>query len=416
MRYSIPLTLCLTLMSLIASCEKNPTDGSNPEPLRELTAVEKQLTQVDNTFGLQLFRQLVALNPSANIFISPLSVALALGMAYNGSDGTTREAMRSTLQYDNLDDLAINEAYRTLSDLLRTADSKVQFEIANSIWYRTGFSVLETFINLNRTYFDAEVSELNFNWPNAVDIINDWVKTKTHDKIPDIIQPPIDQRTVMYLINAIYFKAIWTNAFDPDETVDDVFYQSNGSTSACRMMRHRCEHGYYQTEKFTAVDLAYGDAGFSLTAILPANGINLDSLIAQLTAPVWSSMTANFVQTDMNLFLPKFKLSYREILNNVLCSLGMGVAFAPGTANFHKINPNADLFISAVLHKSFIDVNEEGTEAAAVTAIVLGVTSNTGDPMPVTVVFNRPFIFAICERYSGTILFIGKITEPIIEE
>jgi len=408
------LTLSILSLVYLWSCDDstNPIDD-NWKLKRDLTVAEVKITEVDNKFGLKLFREISKNQSDSNIFISPLSVTMALGMTFNGAAGETQTAMRNTLEYGDLSIDEINQSYYGLIDLLTSADSKVNFQIANSIWYRNTFSVLADFINVNKKYFDAEVSALDFDRSDAADIINSWVNEKTNGKIKEIVPKPISSEMVMYLINAIYFKGSWTYEFSKDRTTDEPFFLSSGNSKTCKMMSHKSEHPYFQNEQVQAIDLAYGNAGFSMTIFLPAIGSNVNTLIESLNNDSWNDWLSQFDTAEVSLFMPKFKLSYNLKMNDVLSTLGMETSFVPGLADFTKINANGELYISEVMHKTFVDVNEEGTEAAAVTAVGVGCTS-VGPESPVMRI-DRPFVFAIRERQSGTILFIGKIMEPIIE-
>ncbi len=361
-----------------------------------------------------MFGKIVETEQDKNIFISPLSISMALGMTYNGAAGATLEAMHETLEYGDLTIQEVNESYQSLIELLTELDPEVIFDIANSIWYREGFPVENDFLTTNQDYFDAVVRALDFNRSDAVDIINAWVDENTNGKIEEIVDSPIDPLTIMFLINAIYFKGTWTYEFKEENTVTEPFTLADGSIADCQMMSHKCDHNYFENEQFQAIDLPYGDAGFSMTILLPKPEVNIDSLTAQLNNETWNSWLGSFSEREVNLFLPKFKLEYEILLNDILSALGMSIAFDPGQADFTKINTNGNLYISKVKHKTFVKVNEEGTEAAAVTSVEISRTSvgETGIIMRV----NHPFIFAIRENHSGTILFIGKIVEPEWED
>ena len=405
--------MILTLLSLLTlnRCPDKITGGDKPEPIRELSAIEKKVTEADNNFGLKLFRQIISSETDKNIFISPLSISMALGMAYNGADGETRAEMHSMLEFGDLTAAEINQSYRNLIELLSSADPDVTFEIANSIWYRAGFSILSEFLQLNTTYFDAVVQALDFDRSDATDMINAWVNEKTHEKIPTIVDSPINPRTVMFLINAIYFKGTWTYEFDPERTQDAPFYLKDGSQTTCEMMRHKATHGYYANDQIQIADLTYGEIGFSMTIILPNAVVDVDSIAAMLTTENWTEWTNSLTEAEINIYLPKFKTEYEIGLIPTLQALGMIQAFSSSEADFDKINPNYDLYISDVKHKTFVDVNEEGTEAAAVTAITVGCTS--AGPKEIYFIVNRPFIFVLREKSTSTILFIGKIMNQV---
>ena len=377
---------------------------------RSLTPLEKKLGHSGNVFGLKLFREIVRTQQDSNIFISPLSISMALTMTWNGAAGGTEQAMRSTLEFGDMTSQEINESFRSLIQLLTNLDPDVKFQIANSIWYRLGFDVEKDFVTVNKTYFNAIVRSLDFSLPSAVDVINNWVDENTNGKIKEIIKR-IDPETVMFLINAIYFKGMWTYQFDKDVTRDDWFIKPDNSQVPCKLMYQESDFQYFETDDFQAVDLPYGNGRFSMTVILPKPDKSLDSLIAIMNPENWAEWADSFRKENGVLLLPRFKLEYERKLNNVLKTLGMEIAFDPNRADFTRINKQGGLYISQVRHKTFVKVDEEGTEAAAVTAVEVGRTSV--GPEGFYMKINRPFLFIIRENSSNTILFIGKIVEPM---
>ncbi len=377
--------------------------------MRELTVAEKRLVETDNKFGLELFREIIREEKDKNVFISPLSVSMALGMAYNGANGSTEAAMRATLEFGDLNLQEVNESYKSLIELLSQLDPKVRFLLANSIWYRQEYTFEPEFINLNQTYFNAVVRGLNFNDPSAAKTINGWVEQSTNGKIKQIVDDPIDPYKVMFLINAIYFKGTWTYRFNEQQTKDDWFTLLDGSQKMCKMMNLEGDLKYFANAQFQAIDLPYGDAGFSMTILLPKPQTPIDSLIAAINQENWRLWTNSFYKPAVNLFMPKFTLEYNLSLNETLKALGMGIAFTD-QADFTRMYKNGGLYISQVKHKTFIEVNEEGTEAAAVTSVEVGTTYAHGGSITMRV--DRPFIFTIRENHSGTILFMGKIVNP----
>ena len=409
MKYTLCLPVLLLLGLLVSRCSLVESEAERePIPPRELTTAEKQITDAGSQFGLTLFRALSEDAPNENLFLSPLSVSMALGMTLNGAGGETYTAMQQTLELAGLSQEAINQSYQSLIELLVGLDPKVAFEIANSIWYRQGFAVEPDFLDGNTTYFDAEVRDLDFGHPDAVDIINGWVSDKTHGKIEEILQE-IDPATVMFLINAIYFKGTWTYEFDKDETREDVFTRHDGTTADVPMMHQEADLPYFETESFQAVDLPYGDSLFSMTILLPREGYDIDALAAGLDEAYWNDWVGRFETRGLDLRLPRFKLEYEKELNEVLTALGMGIAFDAGRADFTGINRGGGLWIDYVKHKAFVEVNEEGTEAAAVTVVAINQCAGCGGGTPISMHVNRPFIFTIREQHSGTILFIGKV-------
>lgn len=393
--------ICMTLM--LMQCTKTPSDPEDFVP-RELTRLEKRLVESDNTFGFRLFKEILTVETDKNVFISPLSVSMALGMTLNGADGETREAMEETLELTGMTTEEINESYQSLIELLTELDPKVLFEIANSIWYRENMSFEDEFIRLCKAYFSALVRGLDFSDPNSAGIINDWVNDNTHGRIEKILDQ-IDPNIVMFLINAIYFKGTWTYEFDENDTRNDQFYLPDGSTVSCPMMSQENEFQYFDGEDFQTIDLPYGDGLFSMTILLPHMHVHIDSLVLRLDQENWNRWTHSFSTEKAVIYLPKFKLEYELVLNDILKTLGMEIAFAPG-ADFTRMYKPGGLWIDEVKHKTFVKVDEEGTEAAAVTVVKM-----VDSALP-TMYINRPFLFFIRENHSQTILFAGKIVEP----
>ncbi|MBA7599543.1 MAG: serpin family protein [Calditrichaeota bacterium] len=408
--FSLPVLLA----GLVLVCCSGPSEpgGADYSVLpRQLTPEEIELAQSSDRFGLKLFRETVRQDADKNIFISPLSVSMALGMTANGAAGSTLDSMRTTLELAGLTEEESNAAYQSLIELLAGADPQVQFDIANSIWYLSGEPVLADFVQRSRDYFEAVVQGLDFSDPAAADTINAWVKENTEGRIEEIVDKPIAKGVVMFLLNALYFKGTWTYEFDPQKTRDDQFNLLDGSRVDCRMMEQRSKYPYLVTDQFQAVDLPYSDGLFSMTIFLPRSTVHVDSLIAQFTPENWQDWISSLAPDSGDIQLPKFKLKYMLKMNDVLKALGMGIAFDPG-ADFTRMFQGGGVWIDKVKHKTFVQVDEEGTEASAVTVVVMIKSAGSGFYMRV----DRPFVFVIRERTSGALLFMGKIVEPLWEE
>jgi serpin B len=403
------LTMCALSGALLA-CGGGPIEPITALP-RQLTVGEQKLIATGNRFAFDFFREIVRQgDPDSNVFVSPLSADMALGMTYNGARGETQAAMAQTLGLDQLTTQEANESFRSLIDLLRGLDPKVDFRLANSIWYKLGFVPRPEFLDVNRQYFDAEVSGLDFASPQAVTTINNWADDHTNGKIPRIIDS-IDPTLVMFLINAIYFKGSWVHQFDKSLTRDQPFTLRTGAQRSVPTMRHAeaVSLGLYQGPGYEVVDLPYGGGAFSMTIVLPAEGREVDSVVAGLTPEAWDAILDGLHESNAIVMMPKFKLEWGDSLNDVLTALGMGIAFTGG-ADLSGIAGNpGDLYISFVKQNTFVDVNEEGTEAAAVTVVGVAVTAM---PQVREIRVDRPFVFLIRERFSGTILFVGKIMNP----
>ncbi len=402
------LSLIVILFLFITGCDVADADKDNKDgiPMRELSAQEKLLVEGSNEFTFELLHKLSQTASDESFFASPLSISMAFGMALNGADGETYDQMRDFFSHDGLSNEEINTAFRDLIDLLTRLDPQARMEIANSIWYRRGFEVLEEFLQTNADYFDAEIADLDFGDPAAVDIINGWINDKTNGLIEEMIDE-IGPDVVMYLINAIYFKADWTVQFDSEDTRDEKFTTGTGEQIDVPMMRVREAFGYFGNEDWQVVDLPYGDGAFSFTAFLPADRHNLGEFAGTLTRQEFDAITSQIVEDTVNVYLPRFEIDYDygDIMDD-LQDMGLTLPFDGGIADFSRINPVEDLFISDVMHRAVIKVDEEGSEAAAVTVIEISRTSV--GPVELTIRLDRPFLFFIRENNSNTILFMGK--------
>jgi serine protease inhibitor len=371
-----------------------------------LTVSEQKIVSSSGIFGLKLFKKVNSFEGDKNIFISPLSVSMALGMTLNGANGSTYDSIKAVLELNGLTEQEINESYKSLINKLINVDPEVIFNIANSIWYRKSMTFQQDFINTNKIYFNAEISGLDFSDPVSLEIINNWVDQSTNGKIDKILDR-IPPGAVMYLINAIYFKGDWKYQFNKELTRDDYFISADGSSSPCKMMVQKNNFLYYSNDLFQAADLPYGDSLFSMTIILPLPDKNINEVINQLNKANWSEWLGNLKVSEGEIQMPKFESRYELKLNDVLTDLGMGIAF--GNADFTKMYPPGGLWISEVKHKTYVKTDEEGTEAAAATSVEIIRTSiGSGFFMKI----NRPFIYIISERSSNTILFIGKMVNP----
>jgi len=390
----------------------NPTDEDSDKP-RSLSKTEARQVQASNEFSFDIFKELSVGQADSNVFISPLSIYYALGMTYNGTAGETAEEMKNTLHLPEETSEEINSSFETLMEYLLGLDPDVTLQIANSIWYRDGWTFKETFLNICKDYFSAEISGLDFNDPSSVDTINNWVDENTNHKIDNIIDS-IDPRTVMFLINAIYFNGTWKYEFDSEMTEEKDFYLTDGNTTKCNTMVQTAELKYMSNDDFQAVNLPYGNGNYVMTIILPNSNANIDSIIEEMNSTNWELWMSQMETKKGTVYLPKLKFAYEKELNDALQSLGMRKAFSG--ADFSNMDETAQyLFISEVRHKSFIEMNEEGTEAAAVTIVEISFES-IGEEGDFTMNMNRPFIYAIQDINTNAMLFVGLLNVPIYDE
>lgn len=400
-------TILFLLFIFLFSCETNNNDDFQTSFKYQGDKKAQELINSGNEFGIDLFRIVLESDDCPeNVMISPSSVAIALAMTYNGAEGNTKTAFENTLRHSGLSREEINDIYKALIDYLLIADPKVVFEIANSIWYKLNFNVLESFKKVNRDYYYAEVNELDFSKPDAVKTINDWAASKTHDKIQDVLDF-IPGNVIMYLINALYFNGMWKYQFDEKNSFTADFYGE--STYSAQYMENQSTYNYFENDLLSAIELPYGNGNFVMQIYLPKTKI-IEDIYKELTPDNWKQWNALFNEQEVIVQLPKFKYDYKSLLNDPLIQMGLGVAFGSG-ADFSGISPGSDIFISRVIHQTFIDVNEKGTEAAAVTVVELREYAQ-----PITMfTANKPFLYAIVEKNTASLLFMGKTGRPIYE-
>jgi serpin B len=314
-------------------------------------------------------------------------------MTLNGAVGTTFDEIRNTLGFGSMSLDQINEGYRDLMDLLLSLDPSVEMGIGNSVWYREGFPVRGDFVQRTLDYFDAEISALDFSSPDAAPTINAWVNAETQGRISEIVEDPIDRETVMFLINAVYFKGSWTHRFPEDRTLAATFSNLDGTTPQVSLMRLDDELLYAETETYQAVDLPYGGKAFSMTLLLPRPNVSMQDIVASLDPAAWRQIVESMTVKEGTVFLPRFRMEWGRELKGDLEAMGMEVPFMGGQADFSGLSDEAEgLYITKVRQKTFVDVDEEGTEAAGVTSVEMGRTS-----LPGHVLFraDRPFLFLI---------------------
>ncbi len=379
-------------------------------PLAQAPTMDSALTQAQLDFGFALFDQLRQAAPDENLLVSPTSVALALAMAYNGAGGETQAAIAQTLQLQGLDLAQVNAGNQALMEALMQRDPEVALAIANSLWNNQELPVRADYIERMQTDYAAEVAALDFGQPAAVQRINNWVKEHTRDRIPTIVDDlPPDQ--LLVLVNAVYFKGAWSDAFDPARTTDRPFTLASGETIQHPLMAQDGDYLYLETDQFQAVSLPYGNEFLSFEVILPAPGTDLATVAAQLNADTWQGWMNQMRSRPGEIQLPKFQFEYEADLIPALEAMGMGIAFEAGKADFSGLT-ELEAVINQVRHKTFIEVNEAGTEAAASTAIGIMPTSIQIPQEPFQMVVDRPFLAAIRDRQTGAVLFIGAVVDP----
>lgn len=417
---SVPAVLAAALLFTLTACDGGPTGPADPitDLPRELTAGEVAVRDAGNDFAFRLLGEVVAREETdANVALSPLSASFALGMALNGARNETFDAMATTLGLEGLSLEEIDASYRDLVELLVTLDPAVETAVANSLWHDQDFPLAGTFEADLQEYFGARVEAVDFTDPGTVNLMNDWVAAETNGRIERLLEE-LEPGEVMFLINALYFKAPWVHAFDPDDTAPAPFRRADGTEVSVEMMTREGGFRVAPGDGFVLLDLPYGGGAYSMTLLLPEGERSLDEIVVGLDLAAWSGAVAQLTDAadDARIHLPRFRIEYDvEPLEDALKALGMEVAFDEHGADFwDMVEPGAtlggNLYITRVVQKTFIEVNEEGTEAAAATGVGIGPTS-----APPTYRLDRPFLFVIREGLSGTILFAGQVVDPTAE-
>jgi serine protease inhibitor len=375
--------------------------------------VDNRLTAASSKFSLKLYDQLLKSRTSDNTFVSPASVMLALAMTYNGANGTTREAMARTLELEGMSLEETNRAFADLKSALAPDDPKIQLKIANSLWVKNGFVLNPDFIARNKEHYAAEIANLDFGDPAAAKTINSWVSKNTEGKIEKIIDRT-NAGNVLFLINAIYFKGQWQFEFKKESTKPDVFKLDGGKQKQLPMMSQSRTFFYFKGKDFQSVVLPYGTGRVSMYVFLPDEEKSLDQFEKDLTPENWDLWMRSFQLNPGDLTMPRFKVEWESGLNEALKALGMSEAFDSSRADFSqmaKVKPG-DLFISEVRQKSWCEVNEEGTVAAAVTSVGMATTSFPQPREKFVMKVDRPFFFVIRDNLTGVVLFMGSVRNP----
>jgi serine protease inhibitor len=368
-------------------------------------ATSKIAVAAERSFGLQLLRDIVDSKPRQNVFISPLSVFLALYMTQNGAAGSTRTAMRKTLALPDLDTAELNASTAALQASLKSA----ALSIANALWADRRFTLAPDFVKLCATLFSARAATLDFEDAAAAAEINDWVKAATNGKIPNIVTPEGVAKAAVILTNAVYFAASWRNEFPVSQTQIEPFHLAGGGIKSLSMMHQpRLTGAYRAGGNFEGAMLYYKQSSMFLYALLPHVGSTPGDVLASFHP---ENLTVGSSDFNLDLKLPRFNLDFSASLADYLKKMGMDPAFHSSGADFSHMG-SGRFFISDVIHKTRLEVDEKGTVAAAATAVTV-TASAMMRPRPAKVlVFDRPFVVLIGDSQTGALLFAGAIEEP----
>ena len=421
-----PMLAVAGLLTLSAGCakaqDKPPVDARGAKPLDTTPWVPgpAEVARRDQggtdyaAFGLDLFRRLAEARPNENVIVSPLSAGLAVSMLANGATGATLAGIEQALATGiGLD--ALNPANASLAAALRTED--VELAVANSLWAREGIPFLPTFLQQNRRFYQAEVATLDFNSPEAPRRINEWASRNTKGRITEMVRGPLDGDLIMYLMNAVYFKGRWQDEFQPRATRPRTFHAPGGDVQR-PMMERTGSYGYLRADGVQGVRLPYRGGRFAMYVLLPDAGQSLAQFRGRMTADAWRGWAGQFQPREVRLVMPRYRMSLESRLNDPLKAMGMADAFSPSQARFGALLPaeflaRENAYVGEAKQKVFIEVNEEGTEAAAVTGIEIRTTSAPSPPTEFVV--DRPFVLVIRDDTTGALLFVGQVNDPVTE-
>ncbi|MDD3189658.1 MAG: serpin family protein [Fermentimonas sp.] len=414
-KFSTLFFLAFTTILLVASCEKSNSEINKdlPDPIKiDLRSSEAKMVKSDQQFAFEFFANVFneeAADKDDNFMVSPLSLSMALAMTWNGADGETKQAMQKVLRLDGYSDEEVNEYYKKLREALLKTDPSTKLAIANSIWTNKNVVIDSDFIKVNQDYFNSVVKSVDFADSKTVNELNQWAAENTNNLIDHVIDET-DPMALMYLMNAIYFKGVWTSEFDAKNTTKKPFFYMNGKSKNVDMMHQKTDFNYTENQLLQMVELPYGNQAFSMLVLLPKEGKMLADIISDLQkGDSWTALASGLRKSEVDLYLPKFKTEYSKRLNDALINMGMGIAFDPSRADFSRMSDH-DAFISFVDQFTYISTDEVGTEAAAVTVVGIELTSYQ-PPRTVTFNANRPFIYIIQENSTGSILFMGAVKD-----
>lgn len=371
---------------------------------------ETRLVKAQTQFGLKLFSALATTHQQQNIFISPTSISLALSMLYNGATGETQQEIATGLGIQGVEIDSLNRANQALENNLNNHESPVKLTMANSLWARQGFSFRYQFLKNNRDYYNGQITNLNFASNEASGIINRWIKENTQGKIKEVINQ-IQDEDVLLLTNAAYFQGSWAIEFDEDLTEEKPFYRFGKHPKNYSFMSRQGTYRYLETPQLQGINLPYDEGRFSLYLFLPKSDKNIRDIFQSLTVTQWQKLLANFKEKSGFLQLPRFTLNYEIDLTEALKSLGLSTMFSPANSQFSSLTSHS-AYLNRIKHQTLLEINEKGTQPPLIKSMNVKVASVMRSSKPFNMIVDRPFLCAIQDSQTGTILFIGMIVDP----
>ncbi len=403
----------------LGSCATKKTQQEKDDNLVEITKgndiddtflilsdAERSAVEKTNEFALNLFRTQAGMDSKV---VSPVSVAYLMGLLANGANGSTQSEIMKALSMNGTSLSTLNETYNAIIKTASSHDTQAQVNIANCVTVNKQVTLKDSYTATMRKTYNASVESMDFASPKALAKINSWCSKQTEGMIPNIIDQ-LDPSATAVLMNAVYFNGTWANKFDKDDTKTENFSGYTRDIKKVPMMHQEKKFSYTDNSDFAAVTLPYGNGSFSMTVILPANGKSTTDILKSLNAKTLEKTQLDMTECVVDLKLPRFSTTTETQLNKPISALGATSMFQPGKADFSNMT-DASMFVSTMLQKAKIEVNERGTKAAAVTAAIMTMSMlQPEEPRHVTFHANRPFIYLITERYSGAIFFIGQYT------
>jgi serpin B len=414
-RYATTARTSCIAMIVLTGVSSLVSAAERPEPTKPGPEVQIAV-EGNNQFAVDLYARL-SREKTGNLFLSPYSISSALTMTYAGAAGETQQQMADVLHL-RLPEQQLHAAQAALTQALQNDDKQRGFEvrIANRLWGQQDYGFLPEFLQTTERFYGAPLETVDFErqTEQARKTINAWVEKQTNDKIKDLLQPGVlDAMTRLVLTNAIYFNGTWENEFNPKATKDLPFHLSADRKAEVPTMFRRGKYPYREFEDLQVLELPYGKKELSMLVFLPKAVDGLPALEKRLTADALQMWSTGLQMREARVYLPRFRMTSEFSLADVLKTMGMPLPFDPNNADFSRMSTKEDLYVSAVIHKAFVDVNEKGTEAAAATGVAIGVTSAPLDPPPI-VEFraDRPFLFLIRDNRTKSVLFLGRVVDP----
>lgn len=402
--------IAISAVLLLTACGKpEKKTVTVPERARLAEKIDPQMAKATNTFGLELAEKIINETQGENVIVSPVSIVQALSMTLNGAAGQTREQIAKTLHLEGLSVEMLNEEQQKLRELLLQPGPGIKLSMANSLWLQKGWPFQKEYLDRVKAAYDAQLNERKLDDPAVLKEMNKWVNKQTNGLIPTILDEPISEMTKLMLLNALYFDGTWKRPFEPDATIEDEFTKSDGEIQRIPFMNQGGSYEYDETDAYQAIRLPYGDGQMGMLIVLPSQHMDQKELTAKLLADT-EFWTKPFNSANGRLALPKFRVEGKRELIDTLSAMGMRLPFDPNQADFSELADNR-LYINRILHKTVVDVSEQGTEAAAVTLI--GMEAGSAPPSSsFEMKVNRPFLFAIQDLQSGMLLFVGLVETP----